>query len=57
MINKSVTRRFVRNNINIPWKADNSKIKKELSISFRPMRQTMEEAFQVLIDNKIVVGK
>lgn len=57
MINKNVTRRFVRNNINIPWKADNSKIKKELNISFRPMRQTMEEAFQVLIDNKIIVGK
>jgi nucleoside-diphosphate-sugar epimerase len=57
MINKSITRKFVRNNIDVPWKADNSKIKNELNISFRPMRQTMEEAFQVLIDNKIVVGK
>lgn len=54
LADKRFTRRFIRNNVNIPWKADNSKIKKELGISFRPMQGTMEESFQVLVDNGLV---
>ena len=54
MMNKLFTRRFIRNNVNIPWKADNSKIKKELEITFRPMKETMEDSFQVLIDEGIL---
>ena len=33
------------------FRADNSKIKKELEIAFRPMKESMEEAFQALVDN------
>jgi nucleoside-diphosphate-sugar epimerase len=54
MINKALNRKVIRNNVNIPWKADHSKIKKELGMTFRPMQETMEDAFQVLVDNKIV---
>ena len=54
MINKLLTRRYIRNNMNIPFKADNSKIKKELGIQFRPMKETMEETFQRLIDENIL---
>lgn len=54
LANKLITRKFVRNNVNVPWKADNSKIRKDLGIAFRPMRVTLEEAFQVLIDNRIL---
>jgi nucleoside-diphosphate-sugar epimerase len=54
LTSKVFTRRFVRNNINIPWKADNSKIKKELGIQFRPLKETMEDSFQSLIDEKII---
>jgi hypothetical protein len=36
------------------WNADNSKIKRELGISFRPMKETMEDSFQVLIDEGIL---
>lgn len=54
MVNKMFSRKFMRNNVNIEWKADNSKIKKELGITFRPMEVTMNESFQVLIDNKLV---
>lgn len=57
MINKAITRKYIRNNVNIPWRADNSKIKKDLGISFRPMKETMEESFQVLVDQKIVHPK
>jgi nucleoside-diphosphate-sugar epimerase len=53
VINKMMTRKFLRNNINIEWKADNSKIKNELGISFRPMKATMEDAFQSLVDAEV----
>ncbi len=53
MANKLFSRKFIRNNVNIPWNADNSKIQNELGIHFRPMKETMEEGFQVLIDNNI----
>jgi nucleoside-diphosphate-sugar epimerase len=56
-MNKMMTRKFIRNNVNIEWKADNSKIKKELGISFRPMLETMEDSFQVLIDEKMIKAK
>jgi len=57
MANKSFTRKFIKNNVNIPWKADNSKIKKELGIQFRPLKETMQDSFQVLIDNQIIQPK
>lgn len=54
MTNKLFTRKVIRNNVNVPWKADNSKIKNELGIHFKPLQTTMEDAFQVLIDEKIL---
>lgn len=55
--NKLFTRRFIKNNVNIPWVADNSKIKKELSMTFRPLQETMEDSFQALIDAGILNAK
>ena len=54
IVNKNLTRRFVRNNVNIPWNADNSKIKNELGMKFRSLKETMEDSFQVLIDNQLI---
>lgn len=54
MVNKLFTRKYIRNNVNVPWRADNSKIKKELGRQFRPMKETMEESFEVLIDQGIL---
>jgi len=56
MTNKLFTRKFIRNNVNIPWRADNSKIKNELGMTFRPLKETMEDTFQVLIDEKILTA-
>lgn len=53
-VNKNLSREFIRNNVNVEWKADNSKIRKDLNIEFRPIQQTMEDSFQVLIDNNII---
>lgn len=54
LANKLFTRRFIKNNVNIPWNADNSKIKKDLGIKFKPLKETMEDSFQVLIDEGIL---
>lgn len=54
MANKLFTRRFIRNNVNIPWKADNSKIKQDLGIKFRPLKETMEDGFQSVIDQGLL---
>lgn len=54
MVNKAITRKFIRNNVNIAWKADNSKIKKLLGVTFRPLEETMIDSFEVLIENKLI---
>lgn len=57
MIDSSISRKFLKNNVNIEWKADNSKIKTELGIHFRPLQETMEDGFQVLVDEGILKEK
>lgn len=50
LTNKLLSRKTIKNNINIEWKADNSKIKNDLNMEFRPMRETMEDAFETLVE-------
>jgi nucleoside-diphosphate-sugar epimerase len=57
MANKLFTRKYIKNNVNIPFHADNSKIKKDLGIEFMPLKETLEDSFQVLIDEGIIIGK
>ncbi|PPK84540.1 nucleoside-diphosphate-sugar epimerase [Neolewinella xylanilytica] len=54
LVNKSLSRRFVRNNVGVPWTADNSKIRNQLGINFRPLKMTMEDAFEVLVEEGMV---
>ena len=51
--NKAFTRKFLKNNVNHEWKADNSKIRRDLKMEFTPLQKTMEDGFQVLVDNGI----
>jgi len=46
-----IPRQFVKDNVGYPWKADNSKTKRELGIKFRPISETINEFFQFMIDN------
>jgi nucleoside-diphosphate-sugar epimerase len=57
LTNKLLTRRYVKNNVNVEWKADNSKIKRELKMTFRPMQETMEDGLQAMIDANILKPK
>lgn len=54
LVNKSITRKFIRNNVNITWKADNSKGRKELNMSYRPLQETLHDSFQDMIDHKLI---
>lgn len=54
MVNKTMTRKYIRKNVNLPFKADNSKSREELGVTYRPLQETMEEAFQNLIDNDMI---
>ena len=51
LVNKAMTRKIVSLNVNVPWKADNSKGKRELGVTYRPLEQSLNEMFQQLIDN------
>jgi len=48
--NKALTRKVVSLNVGWPWKADNSKIQRELGIRFRPLEQTLTEMFEQLAE-------
>ena len=51
MVNKSMTRKIISLNVNVPWKADNSKSVHELGVRYRPLSESMNEMFQQLIDS------
>ena len=54
ILKKGLNRRYILNNLNYTFKASNEKIKKELGIRFRPMRETLKNTFQSLIDDNII---
>lgn len=41
-----IPRQFIKDNVGFPWKADNSKIKRELNMEFRPIDKTVNEFFE-----------
>lgn len=50
IFDKTLTRRYVSNNVGYLWKADNSKSVKELGMEYRPLKTTTCDFFQQLID-------
>jgi len=57
MVNKAFSRKMIKRNIDVDWKADNSKIKNELGFRFRPMEESMVDGFQAMVDNQIFEKK
>ena len=51
LVNKAMTRKIVSLNVNVPWKADNSKSIRELGITYRPLDDSMNDMFQQMIDS------
>lgn len=57
LLNKAITPRYIRSNVNVPWKASNAKIRMDLKMEFRPMRETMEDAFESIIKEGMLKEK
>lgn len=57
LVDKSVTRKMVARNEDLPWIGDNSKSVRELGMQYRPMKQSIEEFFQQLIDCGAIPSK
>ena len=50
MVDETMTRKIVSRNVNLPWKADNTKGKRELGLTYRPLEETVVDFFHQLID-------
>jgi nucleoside-diphosphate-sugar epimerase len=53
-INKSFSRKMISNNVNIPFTANNQKIREELDLHFLPLQKTMEDSFRAAIEKGMV---
>ncbi len=52
-----LTRKFVARNVNHVFRADNSKSRKALGMTYRPLQQSMEDMFGQMVDAGIVKPK
>lgn len=50
LISEGITRRTIARNVNVPFHADNRKAIRELGLSYRPLRSSMEDMFQQMLD-------
>ena len=50
MANKTMTRKIITRNIDLPWISDNSKGIRELGMSYRPLAESMNDFFQQMVD-------
>jgi dihydroflavonol-4-reductase len=57
LVNKAMTRKMVALNVDRPWRADNSRGVRELGITYRPFRESIEDFFQQMIDSGYLAGK
>jgi nucleoside-diphosphate-sugar epimerase len=54
MVNKTLTRKYIRRNVNLPFKADNTKSIKSLGATYRPLEETLTDSLQELIEDNII---
>jgi nucleoside-diphosphate-sugar epimerase len=57
LLGSGVTRRSIRNNLNLKRKLDNSKSVRELGTTYRPLEDSIQQHFQQLIDAGAVKKK
>lgn len=43
-------RKFVSRNVDVPWRADNSKSIRELGLSYRPLEESMRDMFRYMVE-------
>ena len=53
MVDKSLTRKVVRRNVGLPFRADNTKGVRDLGLTYRPLRETVVEMFLQMADHDV----
>lgn len=53
-IDQTMTRKIVSLNVKLPWKGDNSKGVRELGMQYHPLKESMNDFFQQIIDSGLV---
>lgn len=53
ILSKSLNRKMISRNVGYPFKADNSKSIKKLGVTYRTLKESMEDTFRQMIDNKL----
>jgi len=53
MIDKTLTRKMVKRNVGLPFRADNGKGVRELGLSYRPVEETVVDFFQQMVDSGV----
>jgi dihydroflavonol-4-reductase len=51
IMDKSMTRKVIARNVDLPWHADNAKSVRDLGMSYRPLNESVNEFFQQMIDS------
>jgi dihydroflavonol-4-reductase len=51
LVNEALTRKVVSRNVGLPWRGDNSKGRRELGLSYRPLEDTVVDFFQQMVDH------
>ncbi|OSC41965.1 NAD-dependent epimerase/dehydratase family protein [Mycobacterium decipiens] len=51
-----LSREFVAKNVGHAWRADNAKSQRELGVAYRPLRESMEDMFAQMIEQKLVTS-
>lgn len=57
MLNKTLTRTVVSRNVGHPWRADNSKGRRELGMSYRPLEETVVDFFHQMVDAGVFASR
>lgn len=56
-VSDALTRQFISDNVGLPWKANNTRSREELGITYRSLEETMGDFFQQLIDEGVLGPK
>ncbi|GGX59225.1 NAD-dependent epimerase/dehydratase family protein [Saccharospirillum salsuginis] len=51
LVDKEMTRKLIARNVDLPWKADNSKSKRALGMTYRPLAESVNDFFQQMVDS------
>lgn len=54
LMDKALDRKYIARNVNHAFKADNAKGITELGMAYRPLKETMVEAFDSLVEHKVI---